>query len=267
MSKTVLVIGASSGIGLATVNYFADRGYRCLAASRHPVKSTNPRIIPVKLDITKPVDITRLTTYLARHRIRVNVLVNAAGVGYQGPVELFTPDQLRAQFEVNCFGAIRVIQAIIPQMRRQGSGHIINVSSVRGQLTSAFIGLYSASKYALESLSEALFYELAPFGIHVSLVEPGVFRTDFNQSVVTPANSSLYQPAWGGFRRRLDFSRQLMTTSWLGPLSDPTRVAKLIYQITQSADPKLRYPIGLDCRLALLAHALLPPRLWQLLAR
>ncbi len=186
--KTVLITGASSGMGRATARYLAGRGYLVYAASRTPDKLENlsPNIIPIALDITDIQSVSDAVEKIAE----VDILINNAGYGLVATVEEVTEAQMLAQFDVNLFGLLRVTQAVIPKMRRQGSGVIINISSFLGKIGLPLLTLYNASKYAVEGVTDSLRYELHPFGIRVHSVMPGFFDTNFaRENLVTNAKT------------------------------------------------------------------------------
>ena len=189
----------------------------------------------------------------------IDVLVNNAAYGLWGPVESLTIAEVKTQFETNCFAAIRLIKAVLPGMVRQGKGTIINISSVEGRIATPFNGAYAASKFALEGLSEALRVELWPLGVHVAVVEPGLFRTGFfeNQVVGEKAESSElpYLPYIQRYKTKRARYERLST--------DPIEVAKVIHKIVRSRRPAFRHPVGLEARLGTLAARLLPERVFQ----
>lgn len=183
-SKIVLITGATSGIGRATAVRLAEAGYRVFGAGRKPeslraLEQEGVEALP--LDITRSASIAEARSEIV---IRtgghgVDILVNNAGFGVATPIELATDDDWRRQFETNVFGLAAVTRAFLPEMRKRGSGRIINISSINGRFTLPFLGLYNASKYAVESLSDALRMEIAGAGIRVVLVEPGPTRSEF----------------------------------------------------------------------------------------
>ncbi|MEO5896376.1 MAG: SDR family NAD(P)-dependent oxidoreductase [Vicinamibacterales bacterium] len=184
--KTIVVTGASTGIGFATAVSLARAGHDVFATMRNPSRSPELQklaaeeslsITVVSLDVTDEASVTSGIAHVAESRGRIDVLVNNAGVGHLGSVEETPIDVVRQTMETNFFGALRCTQAVLPGMRKQNSGHIINISSVAGRLASAGQSAYCASKFALEALSEALATEMRPFNVRVSIVEPGVIQT------------------------------------------------------------------------------------------
>jgi len=183
-SQTVLVTGATSGIGRFTALHLAKKGHRVIAAGRNEAALEELRaagLVPLKLDLTDRGSIDAAVAELdaVTEGYGVDVLVNNAGYGLFGPTEMLDDDDVRAQFETNVFGLLSLTKALIPKMRERGRGRIVNVSSVGGKIVFPFGGVYHATKFALEALSDALRMELRGFGISVSVVEPGYIKTEF----------------------------------------------------------------------------------------
>ena len=191
-ARIVLVTGASSGFGRAIAAHLAARGYLVYGTSRSavmPEEATAPAersLVPIMIpmDVCVDASVDAAVTHILRRHGRIDVLVNNAGFGIAGAVEDTSADELRRQFDTNVFGVLRVCRAVLPHMRRQGGGRIINVGSLAGLIALPFQGAYSASKFALEALSESLRMETKPYGISVSVIEPGDFRTSFTASRV-----------------------------------------------------------------------------------
>ena len=265
--KAVLITGASSGIGRASALYLAERGYRVAATSRALSRLEGLRresgptgnIHCVELDVDSDRSVSEAVASVIEAYGRIDVLVNNAGYG--GPVQSFSMEELESQFETNFFGAFRMIKAVLPSMTAQGSGTIINVSSVEGRLVTPFSGGYAASKFALEGLSEAMRYELWPQGIRVAVVEPGLFATDFHDSQVESAAAESpalpYGPVIARYRERRGRYDRFA--------KDPVRVARVIHRIIRSRRPRFRYPVGAEATLGVRAAQLMPERLYQAL--
>jgi NAD(P)-dependent dehydrogenase (short-subunit alcohol dehydrogenase family) len=183
MTKTILITGCSSGIGFVTGQLFAARGWNVAATSRNiaALKSLAPlgTVLPLRLDVTDEDSIREAVAATEKRFGTIDVLVNDAGYGLFGPIEGATAEQFEAQFRTNVFGVVAMIRHVLPLMRKHRSGTIINMSSLAGRFGSPFLAPYSASKYALEGLSESLRFELMPHNIRVKLVEPGHFKSDF----------------------------------------------------------------------------------------
>ena len=268
--KTVLITGASSGIGRATALYLAERGYSVIGTSRsadrlsslvEEASSKGLRFTPLELDINSDEGVYGTLRHLLKGIGSVDVLVNNAGYGLWGPVEVLSTSELRAQFETNVFGSVRLIKAVVPAMVRQGRGTIINVSSVEGRLATPFIGGYAASKFALEGLSEALRYELWPFGIRVAIVEPGLFDSDFHRNQLIAGGAKDPGSAYSSYIERYHARRARYDRL----TKDPVQVAKVIGKIIRSRRPAFRHPVGLEAKLGMLSARLLPERLFQAL--
>ena len=271
LQETILITGASSGIGKAAALYLAEKGYRVIGASRS--KSRLGEIddaaacgLPVsglEIDVNCDDSVARAMGAVLAGRERIDVLVNNAGYGLWGPVERLTVEEVKAQFESNLFAALRMIRAVAPGMMDRGYGKIINISSVEGRLATPFNGAYASTKFALEGMSEALRAEMRPFGVHVSVVEPGLFRTSFQQNQVVGREveegegSERYAPHLARYRARHGRFHRFA--------SDPVVVAKVLHRIVRSRRPAFRYPVGLDARLGMLGARFMPERLFQAL--
>lgn len=242
MSQAILITGASSGIGKAAAGLFAERDWNVIATMRKPSDgeelATRSNVLVTQLDLLDP-DSIRSAVEAATERFGgIDVLLNNAGYGAYGPLEATSMDVIRRQFEVNVFGLIEAIKAVLPEMRARRSGTIVNVASAGGRVTYPFGTLYHGSKWAAEGLSEALHYELATLGIRVKIIEPGGVRTDFSgRSFVFSNDPEMeeYQPLVEGF--------QAMSESPTGLLG-PGEVAEAIWQAVTDGTSQLRYVCG-----------------------
>lgn len=262
--KTVLIIGASSGIGLSTLTYFALQKWKCIATYNSTKPSLAPQsgVIWHKLDVTSDTDFNLLRSAIKKHHFSIDTLVYCAGVGFYGPIECFTASDLNRQFDVNFIGFFRSIQLAIPLLKPVG-GHIISIGSGASQLTTPFNGLYCSSKHALDSLSEALRYELKPFNISVSTVISGAFQTNFTTNVIWPKKWHSYHDVSAQFQKTYSDYRHRLKSAKLTKITDPKRVAKLVYRIANHHHPRFRYTIGFDSHLLLLLYKLTPRFLWE----
>lgn len=254
--KTVLITGATSGIGEACVNRFLNNSWHVIATGRNSeklekLKEKGAEIF--KLDVTKQEDINNLITHIVNSNIHLDVLVNNAGYGQFGTVEEISDEQARAQFDTNVFGLAAMIRAIVPLMRKNCSGRIINISSLAGLTSLPGGGWYAASKYAVEALSDALRWETKQFGLKVSLIEPGPIKTGFAEVVHDNININETSP-YGSLIQNLTQS----TNSIKGGTADAC--ARKVYRAATARCPRNRY---LVTRLAVVVKFLirvLPPK-------
>ena len=251
----VLITGCSSGFGLLAALHFARQGDTVYATMRDPAKAgaleaaRDKESLPihvVPLDVTDDASVANAVRQVVAEAGRIDVLVNNAGIGIHGPIEDTDVAEVKEIFETNVFGAMRAVNAVAPTMRQQGSGTIVNVSSLAGRVVAPFGGIYSASKYAVEALSEALHYELHPFGIRVVVIEPGGFETRFgdNRRVSSRFTEG---SAYLDLERRFEASLERLPGR--GGPGDPQVVAEAIYNAVQDKEPKLRYLVGQDAEM------------------
>jgi NAD(P)-dependent dehydrogenase (short-subunit alcohol dehydrogenase family) len=262
MNKTALVTGASAGIGEATVKRLLADGYIVYAAARRmdrmaPLAAAGARLIA--LDLTDDASIIAAVERIRSETGRLDVLVNNAGYGSYGALEDVPLAEARRQFEVNLFGAARLIQLALPIMRKQKSGKIVNVSSVGGKFGGAFGAWYHATKHALEGLSDSLRVELIPFGIDVIVIEPGAIRTEWGDIALESLLARSGDTAYGPYVRRAQKAFKSVTTSRLP--SPPEVVANIIAAATRARRPRTRYPAGGGAPIFLLLRRLLSDRM------
>jgi short-subunit dehydrogenase len=229
MTQTVLVTGASSGIGQAIAQLLTERGFTVYGTSRKPTGKLIP--LDVRSDDSVRACVDRVG--------KIDVLINNAGYSLMGSAEETSLDEAKAQLETNFFGVVRMVKAVLPAMRNAGAGKIITIGSLAGITAIPFGAFYTASKFALEGYTEALWHELRPFGIHVTLIEPGFIATPIGESTQVAAAPLA---AYDGVRQR--------ATAALGQhVKDgisPDAVAKRVLRVIQSRSPSLRYPVGTD---------------------
>jgi NAD(P)-dependent dehydrogenase (short-subunit alcohol dehydrogenase family) len=268
MSQTVLITGSSSGIGLATSLYLARRGYTVWATMRNLEKATELlsavererlSIEVTQLDVCDDASVKSAVERVLQKSGRIDVVVNNAGYGLRGAMEEVSLDEWKRQFETNFFGAIRVTQAVLPQMRAQKSGAIVNISSVLGRFAIPFSGPYASSKFALEGLTETLRYELAPWNIRVVLIEPGFIATNFQQNAQLAQGSQSESSPYTVFKKAS--GRRVQRNIYRA--ASPEKVAETIYRAITHPTPKLRYPVGRDARLVLPLRRFLPAGLFE----
>ena len=241
--KTWFITGASRGFGRALAEVALRHGNRVFGTVRggrsHGLDPL-PGLETVELDVIDPAAVKQTIDDAWRSAGQVDILVNNAGYGVLGAIEEVPDEDIRHVFETNVFGLMAVTRTALPHLRKQRSGHILNLSSVGGLVGIAGYGFYNATKFAVEGFSEALSYELAPLGIHVTIVEPGPYRTDFleGSSLKTSAsNIADYEPSVGATRKAADERRGKQ-------VGDPIRAAELIYRVTREEKPPLRLVLG-----------------------
>ena len=266
--RNVLITGASSGIGRAAAALLAERGYTVIGTSRRlerlagmfeDAEERGARVFGVEMDVNSDESVKSVMPGLRAQFGGIHALVNNAGFGMWGPVETVSDAELKAQFEANFFGAARMIRAVLPDMISRRAGRIVNVSSVLGRMGTPFNGAYVASKHALEGLSESLRAEVKPFGIHVCLVEPGLFATDFQKNQIRAARADDPNLAYAPYVRKYDANHGKFDKL----AGDPVRVARAIEKTIASRRPSFRHPVGADARAGMLGARLLPERVFQ----
>ncbi len=250
MAKTVLVTGTSSGVGEATARLFAARGWNVAATARDPAAlgdwAKDAGVEGLRLDVTDPNSIRLAVAEAERRFGPIDVLVNNAGGGLGGPVEGASLEQFGRLFDQNVFGVVSVIQAVLPTMRRRRQGVIVNVSSLAGRVGLPFLAPYCASKYALEGLTEAMTFELEPFGIRLKLIELGGVRTEFAHEWT---QSAAFDAASGMVQRRMELGGKNS--------AGPEAPAEAIYKAATDGSARLRYDAN-GARMLLRMNRLLP---------
>jgi NAD(P)-dependent dehydrogenase (short-subunit alcohol dehydrogenase family) len=239
------ITGCSTGFGRALAKMVLDRGYPCVVTARDPAKAEDiakgreDRALVLELDVTDPVEITAATQSAVKRFGRIDVLVNNAGIGYFGSVEESDEKEFRDMFEINFFGLSAMTRAVLPIMRRQRSGHIVNISSIGGLRSFPALAYYNATKYAVEGFSESLSLEVAPLGIKVTIVEPSGFRTDWAGRSANETRTGIADyanTAWQNIQN-------LRASSGKQP-GDPVRAAAAIIDAVESPNPPLRLLLG-----------------------
>lgn len=260
-NKTVVITGTSTGIGRAAVELFSRKGWRIAATMRSPeneqVLNLMPGVILFELDITDHEQIGTCSKRILAEFGQVDVLVNNAGYALLGPMESATPDQIHRQFETNVFGPITLINAFLPSFRKQGSGVIINISSIGGRIAFPLYSIYHGTKWALEGISESLYAEMKPFGIRVCLIEPGSIRTDFNSRSQDVTDLENF-PEYRAYTETV--SRNILEASSGKLTGSVTEVALTIFKAATDKGGRLRYPTGGNAGLLLFLRRLLGDR-------
>ncbi|HHC29272.1 MAG TPA: SDR family NAD(P)-dependent oxidoreductase [Rhodobacterales bacterium] len=250
--KVVLITGASSGMGFEAAKIFAAEGWTVYAAARRtaPMEALTPLgVAPLAMDITKPEDTTRVVDEIIADQGRIDVLINNAGFGLYGPIEDIPLDDARYQFEVNLVGLADLTQKVLPQMRAQESGRIINVSSMGGKVYTPLGAWYHATKHALEGWSDALRLEVDPFGIKVSIIEPGGIKTEWG-GIVGEGMKKYYDKS--AYKAQMDPFMKMMNTYDSDPRgTEPAVLAAEFLRAANDPKPKRRYVKGFGAKPAL----------------
>jgi short-subunit dehydrogenase len=254
--KTAIVTGASSGIGKATASALARAGFTVYGTSRHEGAAGPTQVTMLTCDVTDDPSVRRLVADVLARTGRIDLLVNNAGFGLFGGAEESSVEQAKSLFEVNFFGLVRMTNAVLPSMRKNGSGHIINISSVLGFIPGPYSAYYSATKHAVEGFSESLDHETRAFGVRVTLIEPAFTKSAFDQAALKPdAMLKEYDAA----RTRVDkLVQQAMT------IGDPPEVvAETVAAAATTARPKRRYPAGKAAKQVSFARRFVPVEMFD----
>ena len=267
-SKAVLITGCSTGIGRATAERLASAGFTVYATARKleaisDLEAKGCRTLA--LDVTDEDSMRAAVTTVEEAEGAVGVLVNNAGYSQSGAVESIDIDEIRAQFETNVFGLVRMSQLVLPAMRAQSYGRIVNVGSMGGKLTFPGGGIYHSTKYAVEAISDAMRFEVAGFGVQVVLIEPGLIKTEFASAAVGALNRGTADDGPYG-----QFNQEVAATTvggYEGPTAKlgggPETVAKAIEKAITARRPKARYPVTPSARLLMGQRKVMPDRAWD----
>jgi len=265
-NKVALITGGSGGIGKAIAIKLAQNGYNVYATTRDVESDTivelkriskleKIEITPIYLDLAKPNSIKQCIQKIIEDTGRIDVLVNNAASGYFSAIEDIEKEKFLSQIETNVVGVIQVIQQVLPHMRAQKSGKIFNISSILGFSTAPLNAPYSASKYAIESISETLALEVKPFGIDVIIMQPGDFHSDFVKNAIKPKFTS-ESPYYKLYKRQED------KTAIATAKRSPEVFAEKVAEICESNNPKLRYMVGKEVIIKKVLHTFLIDKLW-----
>ena len=269
VSRAILITGCSSGIGRATAKRLAGAGWPVYATARRvdsirDLEAAGCRILP--LDVTDERSMRAAVAAVEGTHGAVGVLVNNAGYSQSGAVEEVPIEAARKQFETNFFGALRLCQLVLPAMRAQRQGRIINMSSIGGRLTFPGGGMYHATKYALEAVSDVLRWEVRPFGIDVVVIEPGLIRTDFGRAAAESVEA--IGGAESPYRAFNAAVAQETTDAYKLPFATgPDTVARVVERAVNAGRPRTRYVVTPGARAAVALRTLLPDRAWDLAMR
>ncbi|MBD0401789.1 oxidoreductase [Flammeovirga sp. EKP202] len=257
--KVVLITGASSGFGKFTALELIKKGYVVYGAARrieHMKELETTGGFAIKMDVTSDESVEAGVQQIIKEQGQIDALVNNAGFGSYGFVETTNIDHMKRMFEVNVWGTVRVSQYVLPHMRKQGKGSIVNLSSIVGKVSTAFLGFYAASKHAVEALSDAMRQEVGRFGINVSIIEPGAFSTGFDGVVLDELKlikaGEAYQPILDSF---IPYFKKMYENA---PTPEP--VVKAIISAIEKSKPKTRYSVGVDAKGGIMMKGMLGDR-------
>jgi NAD(P)-dependent dehydrogenase (short-subunit alcohol dehydrogenase family) len=272
VSRAVLITGCSSGIGEATALRLVRSGWTVYATARRPERLEGLERAgchTLALDVTDEGSMRAAVERVEREEGAVGALVNNAGYSLSGVLETVTMEEVRRQFETNVFGLLRLTQLVLPGMRRQGWGRVVNVGSMGGRLTFPGGGVYHATKHALEALSDALRFEVRGFGVDVVLIRPGLIRTEFSQTAVGGMTGVDEAGPYRELNRAI--RRNTVEGYEKGPLArlggEPDDVARVVERALKARRPRTRYAVTASARVLLAQRALVPDRVWDALLR
>ena len=267
-NKIILITGASSGIGFDAAQTLAQQGHKVYAAARRvelmePLKAYGVQVL--RMDVTDETSMVQGVEAVIQAEGRIDVLVNNAGYGYFGAIENVALEEARRQLEVNVFGLARLTQLVLPYMRKQGSGRIVNTSSIAGKMVFYLGGWYNVTKYSVEAFSDALRMETKPYGSDVVMVEPGAIKTDWGPIAARHLKESsagtVYEEVGTQWANNMEWFYKT------NMLSSPSVVTKAISRAVNSRHPKARYCIGRFSSMGKIAHALMHARWWDAMMR
>lgn len=267
-TKVILITGASSGIGYDAAQTLAQQGHKVYAAARRvekmePLKAYGVQV--VKMDVTDGESMQNGVQAIIQAECRIDVLVNNAGYGFFGAIENVPMEEARRQLEVNVFGLARLTQLVLPYMRQQNSGRIVNTSSIAGKMGFYMGGWYNVTKYSVEAFSDVLRMEVKPFGIDVVKILPGAIKTEWGiiaaQHLKESSAGTVYEEIGSNWARNMDWYYHT------NMLSSPSVVTKAICKAVNRHHPRVRYCCGLYSSIGQFAHAIMPARWWDAMMR
>lgn len=255
-SKVILITGTSSGIGKASAEYLAQQGHTVFGTARFPGSYPKPNdYTMLQMDVTEIDSIQTAVDQIIKAKGKIDVLVNNAGFGIAGAIEDISLGKAKEQFETNFFGIVRLIKSVLPIMRKQDFGLIINISSIGGLIGLPYQSMYSASKFAIEGLTESLYKELHSSNIKITMIEPGDFKTNFTEKREIPKNAVKST----NFQTTLKVIENDENSG-----QDPIMIGKLINKIINKSNPRIRYAVGaFDQKLAAFLKRILPNRFFD----
>jgi len=258
MSKVVLITGGSSGIGKSIGEFLIKKGFKVYGTSRNPQFFSESKFPIIALDVTKSDTISKCIQSVIDAEVRIDVVINNAGVGITGPIEEISEDEIKSNFDTNFFGPINVIKAVLPHMRQQNSGLIINVTSIAGYMGLPYRGIYSASKGALELITEAFRMEIKDFNIQMTNLAPGDFATNIaaGRYHAPISNNSPYSKPYQNTLKLMD--------DHVDKGSNPNLMAKVVYKIMNTKNPKIHYKAGTFIqKFSIVLKRLLPDKVYE----
>ena len=261
--KVILITGGSVGIGLAAGKLLTKQGHKVYGTSRDISKFRDMEeagINPLKLDVKSEESCKDCINELIEKEGKIDVLINNAGYGSYGPIEEVPIEEAKSQLEVNVFGLARMTQLVIPYMRKQHSGRIINISSVAGRVTTYLGGWYHASKYAVEALSDSLRMETKQFGIDVAIIEPGAITSNWGTIAMDNLENAVKDTVYEKDAQKVARAYRKMYNPNNNIISKPELVVKKISRAVNSRKPRTRYAFGFGARILIISHAILPTR-------
>lgn len=258
MSKIVLITGGSSGIGKSIGEFLVLKGFTVFGTSRNPERYSDSKFTLIALDVSDVQTITAAIDMVVKQAGRLDVLINNAGAGITGPIEEIPMEEIKRNFETNFFGPINVIKAVLPQMRQQNSGFIINITSIAGYMGLPYRGIYSASKGALELVTEAFRMEIKDFKIEMTTVAPGDFATNIaaGRYHAPVLEASPYKVPYGNTLKLMD--------EHVDSGKDPELMAKAIFKIISTDKPKVHYKVGeFMQKFSIILKRILPDKVYE----
>ncbi len=257
MSKVVLITGGSSGIGKSIGEFLSDENYKVFGTSRNPNNYKESKFPIVALDVTDNNSIFKCIESVINTEGKIDVLINNAGVGITGPIEEIPESEIKQNFETNFFGPLNVIKAVLPEMRKQNSGLIINITSIAGYMGLPYRGVYSASKSSLEIITEAFRMEIKDFNIHMANVAPGDFVTNIAAGRYhAPVKKDSPYSKYGEVLNAIDED--------VNKSSDPRAVAKVVHRIIETKNPKIHYKVGdFMQKFSIVLKRILPDKIYE----
>ncbi|WP_299224201.1 SDR family oxidoreductase [uncultured Psychroserpens sp.] len=258
MSKVVLITGGSTGIGKSIGEFLISKGYEVFGTSRNPKRYPYSKFKLIALDVANNTSIESAVKLVINTAGRIDVLINNAGAGITGPIEEIPEEEIKRNFETNLFGPINVIKSVLPQMRLQNSGLIINITSIAGYMGLPYRGIYSASKGALALVTEAFRMEIKDFNIQMTNIAPGDFATNI-------AAGRYHAPIIEGSPYEIKYGATLKTIDdHVDEGSDPMMVSKIVYKIINTANPRVHYKVGAFMqKFSIVLKRVLPDRIYE----